>query len=108
MKELTSTFCYYTGMLDFATTTIRSQQSSLLLKIIMVQWMNIAFIIWIIKPMADMLTENYIEQISYILWADGLTQPFLLQIDLPGMLCNMSDYRNALVSHYRTLTLLNH
>jgi hypothetical protein len=36
MKELTSTFCYYTGMLDFATTTIRSQQSCLLLKIIMV------------------------------------------------------------------------
>jgi hypothetical protein len=63
--------------------------------------MSTAFIIWIIKPKADMLTENYIEEISNILWADGLTQPFLLLIGLPGMLCNMSE---TTVTHWYRIT----
>eukprot|EP00953_Heterococcus_sp_UTEX-ZZ885_P012719 7284-Heterococcus_DN1.PRE.1 len=49
----------------------------------MVQWMNTAFIIWIIKPKADMLTENYIEQISNILWADAFTAPIVMLLGIP-------------------------
>jgi hypothetical protein len=63
--------CIFISLL---TTNNNSQQSSLLLKIIMVQWMNTAFIIWIIKPKSSMLNEDYIKQISNILWADAFTQ----------------------------------
>jgi hypothetical protein len=45
--------------------------------------MNTAFIIWIIKPKADMLTENYIEQISKILWADAFTAPIVMLLGIP-------------------------
>ncbi|KAG5187159.1 hypothetical protein JKP88DRAFT_288252 [Tribonema minus] len=62
--------------------TDSAQQSSLLMKIIMVQWMNTAFIIYIIRPRPDLLTEEYVAQIS----KDAFTQPILLLLDLPGKL----------------------
>jgi hypothetical protein len=69
----------------------------------MVQWMNTAFIIWIIKPKSEMLNESYIAQISNILWADSLTQPLLLLLDIPGNVV-YREQTYALVSHYITLT----
>jgi hypothetical protein len=46
--------------------TDSAQQSSLLMKIIMVQWMNTAFIIYIITPRDKLLTEAYVSQISKV------------------------------------------
>mmetsp|Transcript_7120 Transcript_7120/g.9972 ORF Transcript_7120/g.9972 Transcript_7120/m.9972 type:complete len:799 (+) Transcript_7120:67-2463(+) len=61
-------------------------QSSLLMKIITFQWMNTAFIIYIIEPQDELLSGDFIAQISSILWADAITSPVLLLLDIPGRL----------------------
>lgn len=66
-----------------------SQQASLLMKIVMIQWMNTAFIIYIIKPKDTVLDEPYIQQVSKILWADAFTTPILTFID---PMCRINHY----------------
>eukprot|EP00612_Vaucheria_litorea_P004378 CAMPEP_0171462724 /NCGR_PEP_ID=MMETSP0945-20130129/6640_1 /TAXON_ID=109269 /ORGANISM="Vaucheria litorea, Strain CCMP2940" /LENGTH=804 /DNA_ID=CAMNT_0011989293 /DNA_START=60 /DNA_END=2474 /DNA_ORIENTATION=- len=71
-------------------------QSSLLMKIITFQWMNTAFIIYIIEPQDELLSEGFIAQISSILWADAITSPVLLLLDIPGRL------NRYILSHFAT------
>ncbi|CAM9582707.1 unnamed protein product [Chrysoparadoxa australica] len=62
--------------------THSSEQASLLRKIVLAQWMNTAFIIYITTPREDMLSAAYITQIANILWADAVTSPILTMLDL--------------------------
>jgi hypothetical protein len=41
---------------------------------------------YITKPQEDRLTQEYIGQVSKILWADAFTTPILALIDIPGKL----------------------
>ncbi|CAN0385464.1 unnamed protein product [Pylaiella littoralis] len=64
--------------------THSTHQASLMLKIVLAQWMNTAFIIYFINSISESLNEDYINQISKILWADAFTQPLVKVLDLPN------------------------
>ncbi|CAM9544582.1 unnamed protein product [Ectocarpus sp. 12 AP-2014] len=64
--------------------THSTYEASLMLKIVLAQWMNTAFIIYFINSISEAPNEDYINQISKILWADAFTQPLVKVLDLPN------------------------
>ncbi|KAG5181949.1 hypothetical protein JKP88DRAFT_349056 [Tribonema minus] len=66
-------------------------QSSLLLKIVILQWMNTAFIIYIITPSDEFLTRGFIDQISN----DVYVSPVIMLLDIPGRLSRLVLSRTA-------------
>ncbi|CAN0042537.1 unnamed protein product, partial [Hapterophycus canaliculatus] len=62
--------------------THSTYEASLMLKIVLAQWMNTAFIIYFINSISEAPNQGYINQISKILWADAFTQPLVKVLDL--------------------------
>ncbi|CAN0116278.1 unnamed protein product [Scytosiphon promiscuus] len=62
--------------------THSTYEASLMLKIVLAQWMNTAFIIYFINSISESPNQDYINQISKILWADAFTQPLVKVLDL--------------------------
>lgn len=53
-----------------------------MLKIVIAQWMNTAFIIYVIQNIDTSPDEAYINQVSKILWADAFVQPLMAAVDI--------------------------
>lgn len=57
-------------------------QKSLMLKIVIAQWMNTAFVIYVIQNIDTSPDEAYVNQVSKILWADAFVQPLMKVVDI--------------------------
>ena len=68
-----------------AHISVTSRDTSLMLKLVLLRWINTSIMIYVITPQDMRLGVKHIEQISAVLIADCFTKPVLQVLDIPGL-----------------------
>jgi hypothetical protein len=63
-----------------------SKQNSLLIKLVLVRWINTGIMIYVACPFHKMLSQQQVAMIAKILFADASTKPLFQAIDIGGCL----------------------